>query len=232
MLCWIANALRGAFAGEAQDGNDNWTQATTQELRWRAGVNRQAQPQAQEHQVAASQAAAKKRKAGAMSEEERKAKRAAHARVVRAEKAAAAAAAAAEAAAAARVPDRRRLNHWLKEQDEEPCDADEWDAFETFVSSGMLGYDISELEDLDDEELEQVLLAPLASHTPHAMHVASAAHLTASGAVLRVGAGRVRRHVPGAVASLRGVRAVRDGGRDDKQSGGGLSLRASSRIVV
>ena len=54
--------------------DDDATQATTQHSRWRAGVNRQSQPQAQQHQIAASQAAAAKRTANAMHEEERKAK--------------------------------------------------------------------------------------------------------------------------------------------------------------
>ena len=64
----------------AHDNDDNWTQAS----RWRAGVDRQAQPQAQQHQRAASQAAAAKRKAEAMPEEEVKRRAAAHKREVRA----------------------------------------------------------------------------------------------------------------------------------------------------
>lgn len=48
-----------------------------QEAQWRAGVNRQAQPHARAHQVAASQAAAAKRTANAMPAYERLAKRAA-----------------------------------------------------------------------------------------------------------------------------------------------------------
>jgi|EP00966_Prymnesium_polylepis_P128370 hypothetical protein len=106
-----------ASEAAAHDGDDNWTQATTQESRWRGGVNRQAQPQAQQHQRAASQAAAAKRKAEAMPEEEVKRRAAAHKREVRAQEKAervAAAAVAAAAAATARVPDRRRLNRWLK----------------------------------------------------------------------------------------------------------------------
>lgn len=46
----------------------------SQENQWRAGVNRQSQPAAQAHQLAASQAAAVKRKATAMSDAERLAK--------------------------------------------------------------------------------------------------------------------------------------------------------------
>ena len=75
---------RGAFSDD-----DDATQATcAQDARWRAGVNRQAQPQAHQHQVNASWAAAQKRKERAMSGEEHKAKRAARARVARAEQAA------------------------------------------------------------------------------------------------------------------------------------------------
>ena len=50
--------------------------ASQQEAQWRAGVNRQAQPDATAHQLAASQAAAAKRTANAMTAEERKARRA------------------------------------------------------------------------------------------------------------------------------------------------------------
>ena len=42
---------------------DDTTQVTTQEGRWRAGVNRQSQPSAQQHQIAASHAAAAMRTA-------------------------------------------------------------------------------------------------------------------------------------------------------------------------
>ena len=49
--------------------------ATADESRWRAGVNRQARPDAHEHQVAAARALAGKRKASAMSKEERDARR-------------------------------------------------------------------------------------------------------------------------------------------------------------
>jgi len=99
--------------------DDDATQATTEESCWRAGVNRQAQPQAQQHQLAASQAAAAKRKAEAMPESESKRRAAEHKKEVRAlEKAerVAAVAAAAAAAAAARVPDLASLNEWLEEE--------------------------------------------------------------------------------------------------------------------
>ena len=139
----------------AHDNDDNWTQATTQESRWRAGVDRQAQPQAQQHQRAASQAAAAKRKAEAMPEEEVKRRAAAHKREVRAKEKAEKEAAA--AAAAARVPNRRGLNRWLKEEEEERCDADEWADFESFICEQR---GVSELAELEDEELEQVLALP------------------------------------------------------------------------
>ena len=69
----------------------------------------------------------------------------------------AAVAAAAAAAAASRVPDRRRLNRWLKEEEEERCDADEWADFESFICEQR---GVSELAELEDEELEQVLAPP------------------------------------------------------------------------
>eukprot|EP00966_Prymnesium_polylepis_P106784 2472037-Prymnesium_polylepis.1 len=121
----------------AQGGEgDAWTQATAQESRWRAGVNRQAQPMASLHQHAASMAAAAKRKANAMPEEEAKRRKADHKKEVRAQQKAehvAVAAAAAAAAAAARVLDLRRLNRLLKAEDEERCDAEEWADFLSFV---------------------------------------------------------------------------------------------------
>ena len=49
--------------------------ASVEESQWRAGVNRQARPDAQEHQVAAARALGEKRKASAMSKEERDARR-------------------------------------------------------------------------------------------------------------------------------------------------------------
>ena len=144
----------GKRAVLAED-DDDATQATTQDSRWRAGVNRQSQPQAQQHQIAASQAAAAKRTANAMPKEERNAKRAARARELYAkqvgERAAAAEAAAAEAAAA-RVPTLQQLNVWLAEEDDEPCSIDEWCKFEDYT---MQIEDISGLEELNDEELEE-----------------------------------------------------------------------------
>ena len=77
------------------------TSTDAHEAQWRAGVNRQAQPEALSHQQAASQAAAAKRKASAMSPEERKAKRTADQKRRRAAAAATAETAAAEAAAEA-----------------------------------------------------------------------------------------------------------------------------------
>ena len=63
--------------GEGPDEPDVATATTmcTNEAQWRAGVNRQARPDAHEHQVAAALALGKKRKAKAMSEEERAARR-------------------------------------------------------------------------------------------------------------------------------------------------------------
>ena len=82
--------------------------ATVQQGRRRAGVNRQAQQSAQEHQRAAGQASGVKRKAEAMPEDERKRRKAAHAKEVRAaakqEREQQAAAARADAAEAAAVP--------------------------------------------------------------------------------------------------------------------------------
>ena len=137
---------------------------TVQEARWLAGVNRQAQPTAQQHQVAASQAAAAKRKAVAMTAEERKAKRAEHAKDVRAEKAAAkataaaaaAAAAAAEAAAAAaaaaHAPDREQLNGWLRAQQEKECEQEEWLEFSRIICKD---YQVSTLNEIDKKKFEQ-----------------------------------------------------------------------------
>ena len=58
------------------DDDVDATQVTTDEGRWRAGVNRQAQPEAAEHQIAAAKALAVQRKADAMTAEERKARNA------------------------------------------------------------------------------------------------------------------------------------------------------------
>ena len=57
-----------ALLADQADAPD--TVVATGEGHWRAGVNRQAQAAAREHQVAASQAAAAKRKADAMTAEE------------------------------------------------------------------------------------------------------------------------------------------------------------------
>ena len=132
------------------------TQAAADESQWRAGVNRQSQPTAHEHQLAASKAAAAKRTANAMPAEERKEKRAARRREVTAQKAtehAAAAGLARQAAGAARVPTHRQLNRWLKEEgEEELCDADEWDEFESFTT---VAQDVVGFEEFDDDELDQ-----------------------------------------------------------------------------
>ena len=48
---------------------------TVEESLWRAGVNRQARPDAHEHQAAAARALGEKRKASAMPKEERDARR-------------------------------------------------------------------------------------------------------------------------------------------------------------
>ena len=136
---------------ERAPDDDDATQATTQDSRWRAGVNRQAHPAAQKHQVAASQAAAAKRTSNAMSDKERKAKRAAHAREIyaqrTAERAAAAAVAGAEVAAA-QLPSFSFLNELIDEDnhtrrndgDHEPmdrCDDMEWAAFKKYITIDM-----------------------------------------------------------------------------------------------
>ena len=81
------------------------TSVDAHEAQWRAGVNRQAQPQAGSHQLAASRAAAAKRKVNAMSGAEKEAAQRRNAdrrnEVKRAKRAAAKAAEATEAAAAA-----------------------------------------------------------------------------------------------------------------------------------
>jgi hypothetical protein len=138
---------RDADAAQLED--DDASQATTQDSHWRAGVNRQAQPQAQQHQLTASQAAGAKRTANAMSTDERKAKRAAHAREVRAQQAAerATAAAAARAeAAAAQLPEQAFLNELIDEDNHtrrndggdwermQHCDNVEWVAFKKYVT--------------------------------------------------------------------------------------------------
>ena len=64
-----ARAMRFQRLVWSTDDDDAATQVTTQDSRWRAGVNWQAEAQqeAQQHQVAASRAAAAKRKESAMS---------------------------------------------------------------------------------------------------------------------------------------------------------------------
>ena len=107
------------------DAADAETQVTTQEARWRTGVNRQARPDAQAHQVAAGQASGAKRKAKAMTPEERLEKRAADKRRRTAEKKAAQAAAAAgdaEVVAAVEAAEQRAeaaLEEELEEELEE-----------------------------------------------------------------------------------------------------------------
>ena len=68
----------------APSGDELASQATVQEGRWRAGVNRQSQDSALQHQHAAGRASGAKRKAEAMSDAERKRRRAAHKVEVRA----------------------------------------------------------------------------------------------------------------------------------------------------
>ena len=155
----LANAILSVMSGKERASiaadDDEATQATTEESRWRADVNRQAQPHAQQHQLAASQAAAAKRKAEAMPQAERKRRAAEHKKEVRAREAAeraAAVAAAIAAAAAARVPDLAALNMWLEEMDEELCDEGEWDEFNSFICDLHC---VSELGELDAEDLEQ-----------------------------------------------------------------------------
>jgi hypothetical protein len=78
--------------------------------RWRAGITRQLQASAQEHQRAAGLASGAKRKAAAMWDAERKAKRAAHMVEVRAQQKAAR-----EAAAGMRHLKRWQFNERLEE---------------------------------------------------------------------------------------------------------------------
>ena len=92
--------------------------ADAHEAQWRAGVNRQAQPQAGSHQLAASRAAAAKRKANTISGAEKDAAQRRNAQrrneAKRAKRAAAKAAGAAEAAAAADLgatPDRSQVGY-------------------------------------------------------------------------------------------------------------------------
>ena len=132
---------REQLADEQVDAPD--TVVATEEGRWRAGVNRQAQPSAQEHQRAAGLASGAKRKAIAMSEEERKARKAAHMVEVRAQQKAAREAAAAAAAAEHQVT-LQRFNDLLEEahEDEHPDDPEafesmgeyEWEAFRAWMA--------------------------------------------------------------------------------------------------
>ena len=102
--------------------------------RWRAGITRQLQASAQEHQLAAGLASGAKRKAAAMWDAERKAKRAAHMVEVRAQQKAAR-----EAAAGMRHLKRWQFNERLEEAylEEHPDAADdflevEWDEWQGF----------------------------------------------------------------------------------------------------
>ncbi|MDC0525932.1 hypothetical protein OAO87_02940 [bacterium] len=129
----------------------------SQEGHWRAGVNRQSQPAAHAHQVAASQAAAKKRAENAAPDAQRKAKKAKHMADVREQQAkdpvaemerkareankrklkrAAQKAARVAAAEAANELTLRKFNtlmlfflQRLRERLGATMDADEWDAF-------------------------------------------------------------------------------------------------------
>ena len=138
----------------------------SQEGQWRAGTNRQLQPAAHAHQVAASQAAASKRKETAMSHAERKAKKAKHMAEVRelqakdtnAEKERKQQEAKrrrqkraqqkAERVAAAEMANQltlRKFNtfmlfmHSVFETDWVPMDGDEWDAFIEWLSKQQDG---------------------------------------------------------------------------------------------
>ena len=152
-------------AATADDDDDDATQATTQDSQWRAGVNRQAQPQALEHQHAASQAAAvqRKRKAAAVPEEdrkqreeERKRKAAEHMKEVRAQQKSAAELNRAEAdaaAQAARPSNRANLNIWLKKDAEERCSGHEWAKFKTFLfDQGIMQHG----EEVEDQDIESI----------------------------------------------------------------------------
>ena len=139
-------------ADEQRDASD--TAVTSQEGRWRAGVSRQSQADAQAHQVAASRAAAAKRKATAMSDAERKAKEAKHKADLRAlqvadadaekerkerearqrrEKRAAQHAAQEAATKAVHKVSLRQLNVRLREEDEESINEFEFDEFCAWV---------------------------------------------------------------------------------------------------
>jgi hypothetical protein len=145
---------RGKQRAEPQEeADDDATQAAVQELQWRAGVNRQSQPAAHEHQLAASKAAAAKRTANAMSPKERLAKRNARARESYAQKVAEC-----TAAAAVRIKQQfqRNLVRYLKEDHEDPCNGEEWNAFEGFLLGVYCDVfpDAGDFEDLGFEEHE------------------------------------------------------------------------------
>ena len=133
---------RGKQQAESQEeADDDATQAAVQELQWRAGVNRQSQPAAHQHQVAASKTAAAKRTANAMPPEERTSKRNAHAREKYAQRAIARAAEAKAARNQARQEAtnklvRELLRHLKQEGDEKPT-GDELYAFQAYACMGM-----------------------------------------------------------------------------------------------
>ena len=67
----MGKANAGVSVTRVDLGAATSTSVDMHEAQWRAGVNRQAQPAAGSHQLAASEAAAAKRKAGAMSGDEK-----------------------------------------------------------------------------------------------------------------------------------------------------------------
>ena len=115
--------------------------ASVEEARWRAGVNRQARPDALAHQVAAAQALCSKRKDAAMSKEERDARRNAGKRARRAdakarEHAASSAAAAAEVEAEVADAVAGLLDSVVLHAKLDALGSDERDRFETWLCSG------------------------------------------------------------------------------------------------
>lgn len=146
--------------------------ATVEESRWRAGVNRQARPDAHEHQAAAARALGEKRKANAMPKEERDARRNEAKRAKRAEakerEAAAAKEAAEREAAVTEVvdgllddvvqqwmeeehPTLDELNEWLDEDGEDAVCEAEFDDFILWLHDEYLQHGELEPEDYEPD---------------------------------------------------------------------------------
>lgn len=143
--------------------------ASADESRWRAGVNRQARPDAVQHQVAAARALGEKRKAHAMPKEERDARRNEAKRLKRAEEkqreAAAAKEAAERAAAVADVvtdlidevvqlwmeeehPSMDELNEWRDDEEDTVCES-EFDDFIMWLHDEYIQHGELEPEDYE-----------------------------------------------------------------------------------